>query len=142
MHGNVGIKDFDSSRSKDDGGVRADASLPWFHFLPRLLQFTVDELFHCSASKNTWTWTRHCAARWCGACETIALAAIKVLHCTGGVGAGGIPATHVSEAPMLLYLLLPLLPVCNPSQEYGFLLRPSHENFPCLLSLKCMWDVC
>ena len=36
-----------------------------------------------------------------------------------------------------------LLPVCNPSsREYGFLLRPSHENFPCLLSLKCMWDVC
>ena len=33
-------------------------------------------------------------------CETIALAAIKVLQqCTG---AGGIPATHVSEAPMLL----------------------------------------
>ena len=39
--------------------------------------------------------------RWCGACETIALAAIKVLHCTGGARAGGIPATHVSEAPML-----------------------------------------
>ena len=50
-------------------------------------------------------------------CETIALAAIKVLHCNGGARAGGIPATHVSEAPMLLYLLLPLLPVCNPSSS-------------------------
>ena len=32
----------------DDGSVRADASLPWFHFLPRLLHFTLCELFHCS----------------------------------------------------------------------------------------------
>ena len=32
----------------DDGSVRADASLPWFHFLPRLLHFTLRELFHCS----------------------------------------------------------------------------------------------
>ena len=37
----------------DDGSVRADASLPWFHFLPRLLHFTLRELFHCR-SQNTW----------------------------------------------------------------------------------------
>ena len=97
----------------DDGSVRADASLPWFHFLPRLLQFTLRELFHCR-SENTW--------------EPVPRAAIKLLHCwsTWSRWHSCDSCLRSSHVPLLL-----LVRVCGTllrrNQEYGFL---PYEKFP------------
>ena len=68
---------------------------------------------------------------------------VTLLHCRSSSRWHSCDS-RLRSSHVTLYLLLLLLPVCVTLllQQYRFLLRPSHGSFPCLLSSKCMWDVC
>ena len=89
-----------------------------------LLQFTVDELFHCTASKNT------------PPCETVALPAIKVFHhwSTWSRWHSCESRLRSSQVPLLTHSM------CNPSSSeiksivfFSESMGPSDENFSDLL---------
>ena len=93
-----------------------------------LLQFTVDELFHCTASKNT------------PPCETVALPAIKVFHywSTWSRWHSCESRLRSSQVPLLTHSM------CNPSSSeiksivfFSESMGPSDENFSDLL-----WSMC
>ena len=93
-----------------------------------LLQFTVDELFHCTASKNT------------PPCETVALPAIKVFHhwSTWSRWHSCESRLRSSQVPLLTHSM------CNPSSSeiksmvfFSESMGPADENFSDLL-----WSMC